>query len=252
MTDSVFRRFELEINDVGGKPVREGDVVLWTSEPDTCGNCDQAVCLVRWHGNKAAFCLRELDGWDPFTEYSYMRAGTYQVLGSSYDSPELVSKWEELGVRGPRVHTSNFLQPPIPCSCFPTAAINACVGAGIKGAFGNTKLVKQMSDVGECWKWGACIDEAGVLNVLRSEFEVDFVQTDLEDVVEEGGIVTIKIGNGAHAFHAAAVFSIGDVPYIVNSNLGEGRYVRPLLDIGEIVRSDDPEDHRDYMLLRQP
>jgi hypothetical protein len=70
-------------------------------------------------------------------------------------------------------------------------------------------------------------------------------------VIEEGGILTNRIGSGAHAFHAFAVFNIKGTPYIVNSNIGEGRFVRPLLDIGEIERSDDPEDHRDYVLLRE-
>jgi hypothetical protein len=248
----IFRQAPLGIFDRKGDEIREGDILAWTSEmegPDD--EPETTVCVVRWHRNKSAFCLRELDGWDPFTQYSYMRGGTYIILGNCYDNPEIAEKWERLGVSNSSIHTGNFLSPPVPCSCFPTAAINACVGAGIAKAFGNQKLVEKMAQAGECWKWGACIDEPAVLNILRAELDVDFVQADLEDVIEEGGIATIKIGSGAHAFHAAAVFLIDGDPYTVNANIGvENRYVRPLFDISEIARSDDPEDHRDYVLLR--
>jgi len=250
--ESIFRQISLGISDVSGNEIREGDVLAWTSETEEPDDVpERAVCVVRWRRRKSAFCLRELDGWDPFTEYSFIRSGSYLILGNCYDNPDLVRKWERLGVSNPLMHTGNFLTPPAPCSCFPTAAINACVGAGIAKAFGNKKLVQKMADAGECRKWGGCIDEQAALNVLRAELDVDFVQSDLDDVIEEGGIATIKIGSGARAFHAAAAFQIDGDPYLVNANIGvEGRYVRPLFDISEIERSDDPDDHRDYVLLR--
>jgi len=243
---SPFKGAVLERRDRNSRRIREGDVVLWhmTDEPDDC-----VACLVFWSGHKSAFCLQELSSQDAEYEHSFMRDGQYEVLGSSYDNPGLLGMWQALGFRGKI--PAGFL-PDHPEWCFPLAVLNACIGAGIPKA-SDPRLLEQLAMVGECPKWGVCIEEEAVLATASEWFRVRFVPASLEDIAEVGGVVTIRLGK---SFHAAACFSHGGHAYLVNSYLMPGFYVHPLgfmpgSGIDSIPRSDRPEDHRDLMLLRE-
>jgi hypothetical protein len=239
MTD--FNAIEFGLLSTTGEEVVEGDVVLWKN-PELG---EPRVCLVYWDHAKYAFRLQELDGIDPNYATSYMREGDYAIIGNRYDKGDIHVKWSRIGQDPDFPHRSNFLKQGISSTCFPLAAINACVGAGVKKAFFNFRLYKKMIHIGECEKWGGCIDEQAVLNELQANLNVEFVEADMESVLEVGGILTMK----AACFHAAAVFVHDGQPYLVNSNIEEGQFIRPLIDIDEIPRSDDPDHHRDYMLV---
>ena len=222
--------------DSGGNTIFEGDVVLWKSDSES------VVCKVHWNPYSFAFSLVELNGTDPTFEVTNIRRqGEYTRLGNEEENPGIISAWKKL-----RGKNFGFFKQGEPDICFPLAAINACIGAGIEKAILNFKLLDNMIEGGECREWGGCVNERGALNVLQAQFDVEFVVADMEDVLENGGILTTKAGG----FHACAVFVIDDQPYLVNSNIGEGEFVRPLLDVSEIPRSDDPEHHRDYLLVK--
>ena len=235
---TLFTGAVLERQDTSGNFIREGDVVLWTTKDST----ESVVCQVIWSGHKSAFCLRELNGFDAFCEYSFMRDGEYAILGSGRDNPGLLDSWMALGLRGtaPR----GFL-PDHAEWCFPLAILNACIGAGINKAQ-DPRLLEQLAMIGECPKWGVCIEEEAVIATASEWFHVRFIPASLEDVSEVGGIVTAKLGE--KCFHAAACFMHGGHAYLVNSGLSSFFAVHPM---GDIPRSDRPEDHRDYMLLRE-
>jgi len=237
MSKINFTGVDFGMVDIYGKTIREGDVVMWRSEGES------VVCHVKWSPYAFSFSLTELNGSDPMCEVTNIRRqGEYVRIGSEEDFPGIVSKWRRL--RGKHY---GFLKQGEPDICFPLAAINACVGAGIEKTYTNFNLLNEMIEAGMCRGWGGCTDEQAALNAIQKTVSVNFVRTEtMDDILENGGILTLKSGNG---FHACAVFLIDGDPYLVNSNIGEGEFVRPLLDVSEISRSEDQEHHRDYVIV---
>ena len=231
-----FNGIDFGMVDTRGNVVKEGDVVMWRCDGES------VVCHVKWNPYSFAFNLRELNGHDSLSEITNIRRqGEYIRIGNEEDFPGIVEKWSRLGGRN-----FGFLKQGEPDICFPLAALNACAGVGIEKAFKNFRLLDSMITAGECREWGGCVNERSALNAIQKEINVEFVLADMEDVLENGGILTLKNGG----FHACAVVIIDEDPYLVNSNIGEGEFVRPLLDVSELVRSDDPGHHRDYLLVR--
>lgn len=232
-----FEGIDFGMIDSRGRTVREGDVVCWKSEDES------VVCQVKWNPLRFAFNLIELNGKDPTFEQTLIRRqGQYVRIGNEEEFPGIVSKWRRL-----KDARYGFLRQAKPDICFPLAALNACVGAGIEKAFLNFKLLDEMAVAGEC-HWGGCVNPQAALNTIQKSLHVDFVKTDsVDDVLENGGILSLKTGN---VFHACAVFMIDEDPYLVNSNIGEGEFVRPLIDVSEISQAEDPEDRADYVIVR--
>jgi len=240
---SLFKRCEIGINYDDGKPIREDDIVLWEDEDRK----ESVVCRVSYHNDKCAFMLEELDGTDREYLDTYMRKGHYSFVSIAEENIPLYKAWSRLGVCSPLyAKRQSFYKQTKPGTCFPIAAINACIGREVLQTMLNFKLLDRMIEVGECEKWRACIDDQLVLNEIQRGTNVQFVQADMESVIEEGGILTVK---GRNDLHACAVFIYNKQPYLVNSMIGEGKFVRPLMSINEIPRSDNPEHHRDYLLL---
>ncbi len=238
MTHPNFTSVDFGMVDVDGFSINEGDVVIWQCDGES------VVCQIFWDPSSFAFKLKELNGTDPMFEVTNIRLqGEYLRLGNEFDTPGIVKKWNRL-----KDFDNVFLKQGEPNICFPLAALNACAGAGIVRAYKNFNLLNKMIKAGECREWGGCVNERGALNAIQSEVEVEFVQAEMEDVLENGGILTLKEGG----FHACAVIIIDGDSYLVNSNLEEGQFIRPILCLSEITmaRSDDPEHHRDYLLVK--
>jgi hypothetical protein len=237
MSKMDFTGIDFGMIDTGGKTIREGDVVMWRCDGES------VVCHVKWNPSSFSFSLTELNGWDPMCEVTPIRRqGEYIRIGNESEFPGIVKKWRRLNDA-----EYGFIRQGEPEICFPIAVINSCVGAGIEKTYTNFNLLNKMIEAGLCRGWGGCNDEQGVLNTIQKSVNVNFVRTErMEDVIENGGVLTLKSGN---SFHACAVFLIDDDPYLVNSNIGEGEFVRPLLDKSEICRSEDPENHRDYVIV---
>ena len=242
----LFKRAELQQKDMSGVPLHEGDVVLWASEDGR----DHAACEVFWSGHKSAFQLRELNGTDPFCEYSFMRGGTYRILGSRYDDPGLVNTWQRLGVRGDLRALVGTFFTEMPDCCYPLAIVNACKAAGIKYPVlpNDADLLDRLIEVGECRKWGGAIDEQAVMAEAEKWLPVKLLHGDLSEVLAVGGVVTMKFPGGK--YHAAACFVDGPDTYLVGSMLADGYFVRsdrppfrhpPIRQPREPSRSHTPE-----------
>lgn len=233
-----FNKVDFGMIDTSGKVIRESDVVSWKSDGES------VVCQVRWNPYNFAFNLIELNGSDPVCEQTAIRRqGSYVRMGSEEDYPGIVDKW--LRLKGMNF---GFLKEGEPHICFPLAAINTCIGYGMEKAFLNFRLLDKMVIAGGCREWGGCVNEQAALNAIQKEIDVEFVLADdMDDVLEQGGILSLKTNGGVHA---CAVFIMDGDPYLVNSNLGEGEFVRPLMSLDEIPRSEDPDYHRDYILVR--
>jgi hypothetical protein len=238
MSKANFDGIDFGMVDINGQTIYENDVVLWRSDGES------VVCHVKWNPYSFSFSLRELNGVDSMCEITNIRRqGEYVRIGNDSEYPGLVERWSKIGR-----NKMSFMKQGEPGICFPLAAINSCAGAGIEKAFMNYPLLNKMVESGECRKWGGCVNERDALNTIQKEIDVEFVLAEsLDDVLENGGILTLINSGG---LRACAVVMIEGYPYLVNSDIGEGEFIRPLMSVDELPRSEDPDFHRDYFLLR--
>jgi hypothetical protein len=223
--------FGLKYHD--GSDIIEGDIVGFMSDHD------YLVAVMYWNRQSFSFKMAVTNRNFSIWGISDDPAREYYRLGSMYDSSDLLPLWKKAGELE---HTYRFLKQGMPSTCFPLAAINACIGAGIEKASFNFDLYRRCVEVGECAKWGGCIDEQAVLNLIDAELGVVFTEVDLDSALETGGVVTIKDA----AFHAVSAVRFNGCAFIVN--MTGGPFIRPYIT-GCLARSDNPDHHRDYSML---
>jgi hypothetical protein len=219
---------------VDGMDVLEGDIVHFDWDVGY-----QLTGLVFWNAVDFSFKISVLNMKvaSPLAISDEFDRKFYK-LGSMYDSCDTLVKWKKAGEME---HSRMFLRQTDTWTCFPLAAINACIGAGISKSNFNFLLLRRCVDLGECRKWNGCVDEKAVLNEVSAELNVSFSQVDLQSVLETGGIVTLKDGG----FHAVAAFVADGVTFLVN--MCDGPFVRPCPEV--LPRSAKTEHHRDYCLF---
>jgi hypothetical protein len=219
---------------VDGSDIKEGDLA-WFMEAERV-----TTILFFYDASSFSFKMKSLNkrighAWP-------LHAGderSYHPLGSMYDDPALLPLWKMAGsLEGEGI----FMFQGETSTCFPLAAMNACIGAGVEKADLNFDLLKRACVLGECRKWGGCIDEQAVLNLIQAELEVSFVLDEYESTIETGGIVTVKEGG----FHAVASVVHEGQSFLVN--MMDGPFVRPAR-VTSLGRSENPSHHRDYTLL---
>jgi len=237
-TDFKKAAFGLLYED--GTDISEGDIA-WYHDPDSL--IQDVVVYFYWDPLTFSFKAKPTNqrnsgswslGWHGSQDRKYRR------LGSIYDDPFVLPLWEKAG----KIESSSiFIRQSDSSTCFPLAVLNACIGAGAPKAFLNFKLLKRLVEIGECSKWGGCIDEQSVLNAAQSELDVTFVLDEFMSTVETGGVVTVSDGS---TFHAVASFVSDGCPFLVN--MSGFPFVVPA-KLVTLQRSPDEKHHRDYTIL---